>query len=174
MTIRVGNRDVVTLADILPAEGPMKMLMIAKTPTLDSVKAGHYFQGRQGRMLWNRLVAYDLLQVPPQSFEDEALLAHGYGLTDIVKAPRDYGQEPSDDEYREGFQRILGLVARLEPQVLLFVYKRVLDQLLQLAFDQREKSIYGFNDDLNNAFTHGSSSFPCPAPPARLRRPRRL
>jgi hypothetical protein len=64
VTIRVGDDDVATLADILPAEGPMKMLMIAKTPAFVSVDAGHYFQGRQGRMFWNRLIDYRLLDLP--------------------------------------------------------------------------------------------------------------
>jgi len=81
VTIRVGGHDVVTLRDILPAEGPMKMLMIAKTPTLTSVDAGHYFQGREGRMFWNRLSDHGLLNVLPPTFEDDALLDHGYGLT---------------------------------------------------------------------------------------------
>jgi G:T/U-mismatch repair DNA glycosylase len=165
VTIRVGGRDVVTLGDILPAEGPMKMLMIAKTPALASVDAGHYFQGRQGRMFWNRLSDHGLLNVLPPTFEDDALLDHGYGLTDIVKVPRDYGNEPSDDEYRDGLQRILDLVEELEPQVLLFVYKRVLDQILRLSFNRREKSTYGFNDDLNERFDSRVFVFPMPGTP---------
>jgi G:T/U-mismatch repair DNA glycosylase len=160
-----GDRDVVTLADILPAAGPMKMLMVAKTPAWVSVDVGHYFQGRQGRMFWNRLTEYGLLDVPSGTFEDEALLGHSYGVTDIVKVPRNYGNEPSDDEYREGLQRILELVAQLEPQVLLFVYKRVLDQILRLSFGQREKARYGFNDDLNERFDSRVFVFPMPGTP---------
>jgi G:T/U-mismatch repair DNA glycosylase len=122
VTIRVGDGEAVTLEDIVPARGPMKMLMIGKRPASVSVEAGHYFQGQQGRMFWNRMTEYELLDVPPESFEDDVLLTHGYGLTDIVKAPGQYGDEPSDAEYREGLERILELVARLEPQVLLYVY----------------------------------------------------
>jgi uracil-DNA glycosylase len=164
-TIRAGDRDVVTLGDILPAEGPMKMLMIAKTPASVSVEAGHYFPGRQGRMFWNLLIEYDLLRVSPGAFEDDALLVHGYGVTDIVKVPRDYGSEPSDDEYRGGLTRILELVARLEPHVLLFVYKRVLDQILRLSFGESEKARYGFNDDLNEHFSSRVFVFPMPGTP---------
>ena len=83
----------------------MRMLIVAKTPALVSVEAGHYFQGRQGRMFWNRLRDYDILTAPPGTHEDDVLLAHGYGLTDVVKVPRNYGNEPSDDEYREGLGR---------------------------------------------------------------------
>lgn len=165
VTIRAGDRDVVTLADILPAEGPISMLMIGKVPASISVEAGHYFQGRQGRMFWKRLSAYGLLRASPTAFEDDALLAHGYGLTDIVKVPRSYGNEPSDEEYREGLGRILGLVSRLEPQVLLFVYKRVLDQILRLSFDRRDKAAYGFNEDLEELFGARVFVFPMPGTP---------
>lgn len=165
VTIRVGDRDVATLADILPKGGPMKMLMIGKTPAMASVDAGHYFQGRQGRMFWNRLTDYGLFDVPPGTFEDDALLAHGYGLTDIVKAPRNYGDEPSDDEYRAGLQRILVLVGELEPRILVFVYKRVLDQILRLSFDRRAKARYGFNDELNGFFDSRVFVFPMPGTP---------
>lgn len=163
--MRAGGRNVVTLADVLPASGPLKMLMIAKTPALTSVAAGHYFQGRQGRMLWNRLREYGLLSVPPGVFEDDALVAHGYGLTDIVKVPRDYGSEPSDDEYRVGVQRVLRLVAELQPRVLFFVYKRVLDQVLRLAFKQSSKASYGFNPALQGRFGCRVFVFPMPGTP---------
>jgi len=164
-TIRVGDRNVETLADILPRTGPIKMLIVAKTPALVSVRAGHYFQGRQGRMFWNRLHDYGLLDAPAGSFEDDALIAHGYGLTDIVKAPRDYGSEPSNEEYRGGIERILDLVAQLEPQVLLFVYKRVLDQILTVAFDHPDKANYGFNPDLDTDFGCRVFAFPMPGTP---------
>jgi mismatch-specific thymine-DNA glycosylase len=165
VTIRVGGRRVETLEDILPAAGPIEMLIVAKTPALESVRAGHYFQGHHGRMFWNRLSEHRLLEVAPGAFEDDALIAHGYGLTDIVKVPRDYGSEPSSEEYRDGVQRILNLVAELEPRVLLFVYKRVLDQILRLAFQHRDKASYGFNEDLAAYFGCRVFAFPMPGTP---------
>jgi hypothetical protein len=108
---------------------------------------------------------YDLLTAPPGTYEDDALLAHGYGVTDVVKAPRDYGDEPSDDEYRDGLARILGLVERLEPEVLMFVYKRVLDQILRFSFDRREKSKYGFNPELDEILGARVFVFPMPGTP---------
>lgn len=109
-TIWVGDREILTLEDILPARGPMRMLIVGKTPALVSVKVGHYFQGQQGRAFWNRLREYDLVGVPPDTYEDDVLVSHGYGITDIVKIPRDYGNEPSDDEYREGWRDPSGSV----------------------------------------------------------------
>lgn len=164
-TIRVGDRHVETLADILPRSAPIRMLIVAKTPAPVSVAAGHYFQGQQGRMFWNRLRDYGLLEAPAGSFQDDALIAHGYGLTDIVKVPRDYGSEPSNEEYREGTDRILELAARLQPQVLLFVYKRVLDQILRVAFDHPSKASYGFNPELDPHFGCRVFVFPMPGTP---------
>jgi hypothetical protein len=116
-------------------------------------------------MFWNRLREYRLLEVPTGTFEDDALLAHGYGLTDIAKTPRDYGEEPSTAEYREGAERILGLTEQLRPRVLLFVYKRVLDRVIRLSFGRREKSSYGFNDDLSRCFGYRIFVFPMPGTP---------
>src|SRR5207302_1843191 len=131
---KVNGKQVVTLADILPNDGSLRMLVVAKTPAPKSVEAGHYFQGKQGQMFWNRLREYGLLRSSPGRFEDEMLLDHGFGLTDIVKVPRSYGNEPSDEEYRLGVSRILALIERLSPTVLMFVYKRVLDQILEIQF----------------------------------------
>lgn len=39
-------------------------------------------------------------------YVDEALLRHRIGLMDIVKKPREYGNEPSSEEYRQGVDRI--------------------------------------------------------------------
>jgi hypothetical protein len=164
-TIRVGDRDVITLADILPASGPMKMLIVAKTPALASVEAGHYFQGPQGRMFWNRLRDYRLLTVPSGAYEDDFLVAHGYGLTDVVKVPRNYGDEPSDGEYRDAVGRVLELIDQLVPEVVMFVYKRVLDQIMRLSFDRPGKSEYGFSPDLDADFGARVFVFPMPGTP---------
>lgn len=48
-TIIIDEKSHNTLADILPDEGHLKILFIAKTPAPVSVNIGHYFQGRQGR-----------------------------------------------------------------------------------------------------------------------------
>jgi len=163
--IQVGDQRVKTLADILPSRGPMRMLIVAKTPALSSVEVGHYFQGRHGSMLWNRLRDYGLLDVMAGTYEDDALLAHGYGITDVAKVPRNFGNEPTAEEYTAGSARILELIARLEPTVLMFVYKKVLDEMLRLSFDRPGKSNYGFNPDLDDLFGSVLFVFPMPGTP---------
>lgn len=159
--IRVGDEDVWTLRDILPNEPGLRMLFVAKTPAPVSVEEGHYFQGSQGRAFWNRLREFGLLN-PMTEFEDDSLLAHGYGLTDIVKVPRSYGNEPSDAEYRSGMNRILELITQHKPRVVTFVYKGVLDNVLRLHFGIRSKAEYGFNPSHERSFGTRVFAFPLP------------
>lgn len=158
--------DFETLADILPPRGdPLKILFIAKTPAPESVSAGHYFQGRQGKMLWNKLAQYNILHVNYGEFEDDHLLENNYGLTDIVKVPRSYGNEPSDEEYRLGLSRIMDLIRSHKPEVLVFVYKKPLDQILKMGLNMKEKSFYGFNPHLELKFGSKVFVFPMPGTP---------
>jgi len=141
------------------------MLIIAKTPAPVSVEAGHYFQGAQGRMFWNSLCDYRILTRPTDNYHDELLLNHGYGITDIAKVPRDFGDEPSDREYLAGTERILKLIKTMQPTVLMFVYKRVLDRMLSLALNHPGKSKYGLNPDLDRKLGSRVFIFPMPGTP---------
>jgi len=152
---------ILTLRDILPAAPGLHALFVAKTPAPPSVKAGHYFQGRQGTSFWNSLKKYGLLRWTT-GFEDDVLLDHGYGLTDIVKVPREFGKEPSVQEYRDGLPRILEMIRTHHPKVVVFVYKGVLDAVISLQFRGKQKAKYGFNEDLESDF--GARVFPFPLP----------
>ncbi|HUW11847.1 MAG TPA: uracil-DNA glycosylase family protein [Anaerolineae bacterium] len=163
--IVVAGRTFATLQDILPESGPMRMMIIGKTPAPVSVKAGHYLQGRQGRMFWNRLQDYGLLRVPPGKYEDEVLLDHGYGITDIVKRPYPFGVEPSGHEYRDGIARVKRLLLRLAPRVALFVYKKPLDRWLSLEAGWQVKSEYGFNRKWETSLGCKVFVFPMPGTP---------
>lgn len=165
-TISVNGQKHDTLKDILPdTVKQLDILFIAKTPATKSVNAGHYFQGRQGQMFWNRLKEYGVLSVRPHTFEDENLIANNYGLTDIVKIPRDYGNEPSADEYKAGLDRILNTIKTFKPKVIVFVYKKVLDNILRYGFGLTPLTQYGFNKDLVNLFGSKVFVFPMPGTP---------
>lgn len=155
-----------TLRDVLPDTPGLKALFVAKTPAPVSVEAGHYFQGKQGRMFLNRLKRYGLLK-PSTRFEDDSFLYHGFGLTDIVKVPREYGSEPSSADYAAGIDRVLDLVHVHKPIVVVFVYKRVLDEVLSQRFGTRTKSSYGFNPPVDQLFGSRVFAFPLPGTPCR-------
>lgn len=163
--IIVDNVEYDTLEDILPKKPGLEILFIAKTPAPVSVSAGHYFQGKQGKMFWNKLAEYSILNVNYGEFEDDHLLENLFGITDIVKVPRRYGNEPSKEEYRSGLKRILDLIKLHNPKVVVFVYKKVLDQILKLGFHISTKSIYGFNAELKNIFESQVFVFPMPGTP---------
>lgn len=159
-TVIINEQAVQTLSDILPSNGPVKMLIIGKTPAPCSVQKGHYFQGKQGKVFWRHLREHNLLPTPPDKYEDQILLEHGYAITDVVKAPRSYGSEPTDNEYKEGWQRISALISELRPHVLLFVYKGTLDKILRLTYGRKAKAKYGFNDELEDLFRCKVFAFP--------------
>ena len=165
--ILIDGKKVETLADILPVKPGLEILFIAKTPAPLSVAAGHYFQGKQGKMFWNALSKHNILTVHHGEFEDDHLIENLYGITDIVKIPRGYGNEPSDDAYRGGLDKILDLIRLNNPKVICFVYKKVLDQILKLSFNIREKSLYGFNPKLEKYFETKVFVFPMPGTPCK-------
>lgn len=164
-TIQVNGKDVETLLDILPNEGKLKILFIAKTPATISVSKGHYFHGSQGTSFWNKLKSYGILKVKQNTYEDENLLDNQFGITDIVKVPRDYGNEPSPDEYKQGLERINAIINKYNPLVIVFVYKGVLDNILKHQFKIKSKSNYGFNAELDHLFKSKIFVFPMPGTP---------
>jgi len=161
ITLRVDGREFRTLRDLLPESPGLNILFVGKTPAPESVQKGHYFQGKQGRSFWRILRQYRIL-VPTTDFEDDALLQHGYGLTDIVKEPRPFGDEPSPEEYQAGASRILGHIRVHRPKVIVFVYKRVLDQIIQFEFGITKRARYGFNEQLEHYFGCRVFVFPLP------------
>lgn len=164
VSFTVDGRSVRTLRDLLPKSRRLRILFVGKCPAPKSVDAGHYLQGRQGRMFWNRLMDYGLLR-PETQYEDDSLIAHGYGITDIVKIPRTYGNEPSDREYAAGLPRILDLIQEFRPRVVVFIYKGVLDAVMRIKYDVSKKAIYGFNPELNKYFEAQVFVFPMPGTP---------
>jgi len=165
-TVKVNGELHETLKDILPSEKQkLKILFIAKTPALKSVQAGHYFQGRQGQMFWNKLKENGLLTVRPNTYEDENLLENDYGITDIVKVPRNYGNEPTEEEYKQGLNRILQTIQIYNPKVIVFVYTKVLDNILSLGFGKYFNTEYGFNSTAEPLFKSKVFVFPMPGTP---------
>lgn len=151
-----------TLEDILPSDSlKLDMLIIGKVPAPESVKVGHYFQGRQGKTMWNKLTSYEILK-KNTLYHDDSLLHSKIGITDIVKVPREYGNEPSSSEYSEGKKRIISIIDKYKPKVVFFVYKSVLEHFVSPLCE----IIYGFNENLTEYF-NGCKVFLFPMPGTR-------
>jgi len=122
ITLVLDGLPVETLADLPP--GPGRLLFVGLNPSPVSVEAGHYHRGRLGRRFWLRLVEAQVLP-PGTSPEtaDDALVAAGHGITDLLKlpTPRDTATEM---ELRAGVGPLFQKVAIWRPAAVVFVYKR--------------------------------------------------
>jgi len=164
--LTVNGETFATLQDILP-DKPKKLdiLFIGKTPVEVSVNAGHYFQGKQGKRFWSILCNNNILKVKQNTFEDENLLEHNYGITDLVKKPHPFNDEPSPGEYKAGLSHLMSIIDKYTPNVIVFVYKGVLDNILKYNFNIHKKSDYGLNKELNSVMNTNVFVFPMPATP---------
>jgi len=121
-SVTIGDADLETLVDLPPARGGL--LFVGLNPSPVSVTAGHYHQGRLGRLFWRRLMLAGVLPAgTPLETADDALVAAGHGITDLLKVPT-----PRDDAtHREltlGVGPLWQKVAIWRPSAVVFIYKR--------------------------------------------------
>jgi hypothetical protein len=134
-TITLDGRTVDTLADLPPARGGL--LFVGINPSVVSVNAGHYHQGRLGRMFWRRLIVAGILpQGTALEVADDALVAAGHGISDLIKrpTPRDVA---SDAELTAGVGPLWQKVAIWRPGAVVFVYKRAASISAGRTLEQR-------------------------------------
>lgn len=121
-TLVLDGRPTETLRDLPPARGGL--LFVGLNPSPVSVAAGHYHQGRIGRRFWGRLARAGI--IPPDTdldAADDALVAAGHGITDLLKRPsaRD---EANDAELTAGVGPLWQKIAVWRPAAVVFIYKR--------------------------------------------------
>ncbi len=121
-TVEIDGAPVVTLADLPPLRD--RLLFVGLNPSPVSVEAGHYHQGRLGRTFWRRLMTASIIPAgSPVESADDALLAAGHGITDLLKIPtaRD---EATDAALTAGVGPLWQKVAIWRPAAIVFIYKR--------------------------------------------------
>jgi double-stranded uracil-DNA glycosylase len=121
-TIEIDGAPVDTLADLPPLRD--RLLFVGLNPSPVSVAAGHYHQGRLGRTFWRRLMTATILPAgTPTETADDALMAAGHGITDLLKRPtaRD---EATHAELTGGVGPLWQKVAIWRPAAVVFIYKR--------------------------------------------------
>jgi TDG/mug DNA glycosylase family protein len=122
VTIDVAGEHVETLADLPPLRD--RLLFVGLNPSPVSVAAGHYHQGRLGRTFWRRLMTAGVLPASTDiETADDALMAVGHGITDLLKVPtpRD---EASDADLTAGVGPLWQKIAIWRPAAIVFIYKR--------------------------------------------------
>jgi TDG/mug DNA glycosylase family protein len=134
-TIEVGGREVETLADLPPLRD--RLLFVGLNPSPVSVEAGHYHQGRLGRAFWDRLIRATILPAGTAiETADDALIAAGHGITDLLKTPsaRD---DSTDAALTAGVGPLWQKVAIWRPAAVVFVYKRAAEIAAGRRLDEK-------------------------------------
>jgi hypothetical protein len=118
-TVLVDGVTTPTLADLPPARDGL--LFVGLAPDGESVEAGHHHQDRLGRTFWRRLMLAGILPpATPIDTADEALIAAGHGLTDLVRAT-----DRPDGELRAGVGLLWQKIAIWRPAAIVFLDRRV-------------------------------------------------
>jgi TDG/mug DNA glycosylase family protein len=116
----MGER-VETLADLL--RPGLRAVCVGINPSLVSVKAGHYYQGRSGQRFLARVRTAGVIGESRRGTEDNAAFADGVGFTDIVKRPTRSADELRADEFRHGSVLLEEKLTRFAPRLVIFTYK---------------------------------------------------
>jgi double-stranded uracil-DNA glycosylase len=103
--IMIDGEPVETLKEL--SRPKLTVVIVGLNPSPVSVAAGHYFQGRLGRRLWDRLQTYGVTASLPRGSEDDAAFAAGIGFADIVRRPTPRARDLSRAEKREGAKELL-------------------------------------------------------------------
>jgi 3-oxoacyl-[acyl-carrier protein] reductase len=109
--ILYNGQELLTLKELL--RPGLKAVFVGVNPAPDSVKAGHYYQGKLGRRLWDRLQQFNILPALPLRAEDDAAFAEGYGFADIVRRPTKSAKDLTPQELRDGVDRLLNRLETL-------------------------------------------------------------
>lgn len=120
-TMTIAGVPIETLVDLPPLRD--RLLFVGLNPSPESVEAGHYQQGTLGRTFWRRLMLATVLPpATPVETADDALVAAGHGITDLLKRPT--SRAPSDADLTAGVGPLWQKVALWRPAAIVFVYKR--------------------------------------------------
>jgi len=95
----------------------LRALFCGINPSLYSAAVGHHF-ARPGNRFWPTLHAAGFTERVLSPFEDEELLALGYGITNVVERATATAVELSPAELVAGGRRLARRVRRYKPRVL--------------------------------------------------------
>lgn len=124
----VHSSELAPLPDRRPRPGGVLLVGLSAAPK--SAAARHYYQGRLGKRLWQRLASAGLLKGAIPGQEDEAFVAAGHGLTDLVKFVTKGARDLDDDALHRGVEDLRENVRAWQPGLILFVFRRAASTVL--------------------------------------------
>ncbi|HZH90023.1 MAG TPA: G/U mismatch-specific DNA glycosylase [Pyrinomonadaceae bacterium] len=95
----------------------LRVLFCGINPGLYTAAVGHHF-ARPGNRFWPALYASGFTGRLLSPFEEHELLAHGYGITNVVERATATAAELSPEEYVEGGRKLEATVGRYRPRFL--------------------------------------------------------
>ena len=109
--IEIDGSSVTTLADIVPRARAAARALRRQDAVAGERRGGPLLPGAAwARGCGSVSTTSGLLHAATGEFADDILLDNGFGMTDICKLPRPFGEEPSQAEYADGWERVNGLV----------------------------------------------------------------
>lgn len=128
IVIQVDGEPVETLAELL--RPGLRAVIVGLNPSQVSVDAEHYFQGRLGKRLWQRLQQAGILRDLPAGSEDDEAFRQGIGFADVVRVPSANARHLTPAVLRRAAPDLLGrlLAGGVRPPAkILFVYAAAFD-----------------------------------------------
>ena len=119
----------------------MKLVIVGCNPSESSVRAGHYYAGRNN-LFWPTLYQSGVVPEPFDYPDDRRVVEFGIGLTDLVKRPTKGIEELNREDFAEGRIVLAQKLEEYAPRVVAFNGKMTYEQ-----FTQR-KCKYGLQKDL--------------------------
>lgn len=118
MAERIILDGILTLEDLI--EDGLDVLFVGYNPNPYAVEHGHYY-ARKANRFWEDLHAAGFVpRVLRGPGEDREILAHGLGLTDVIKRPTPNIDGLSAAEFKRGIARLDGLLVRHRPRFVCF------------------------------------------------------
>jgi TDG/mug DNA glycosylase family protein len=130
----VNGHAVQTLKELLKPS--LKAVIVGLNPSLTSVQAGHYWQGRHGLRMWNLLREWGIAKLRV-GVEDEDAFEQGIGFADLIRIPSRSAKELNLRDKRTAVADLVDRVAIVGGSpAIIFRYKGVCD-IAGSAFHER-------------------------------------
>jgi mismatch-specific thymine-DNA glycosylase len=122
----------------------MKLIIVGCNPSESSVRAGHYYAGRNN-LFWPTLFESGVVPEPFDYPDDRRIIEFGIGLTDLVKRPTKGVEELKREDFAEGRIVLSQKLEEFSPRVVAFNGKGTYEQFAQrkCKFGLQKELLYG-------------------------------